>query len=177
MEPRLPGYAHAQTIRAVVVRLSPARTFALVLRGLGYGSHHDGLECAEPVESAGWAPRLALVSAGTLLGTAAANALSLAGSEHGVALFWLSLAIIILPLSFRIVCPKVSRTERIWLVNILGLSLYLTTIVAKPTVFFGHDEYLHWSSTIDILEHHRLFKSNPLLPVGPSYPGLEIVTS
>ena len=176
MEP-LPGYAHAQTIRAVAMRLSPARTFALVLRGLGYGSHHDGLECAEPVESAGWAPPLALVSAGALLGTAAASALSLAGSEHGVALFWLSVAVVILPLSFRIVWPRASRTERIWLVNILGLSLYLIGIIPSPIAFWGHDEYLHWSTTIDILEHHHLFTANSLLPVSPSYPGLEIVTS
>ena len=177
MEPRLPGYAHAQTIRAVVVRLSPARTFALVLRGLGYGSRHDGLECAEPVESAGRAPRLALLSAGALLGIAAASALSLAGSKLGVALFWLSLAVIILPLSFRIAWPRVSRTERIWLVNILGLSLYLIRIIPSPVAFYGHDEYLHWSTTIDILEHHHLFTENPLLPVSPSFPGLEIVTS
>src|SRR5271165_179013 len=177
MEPRLPGYAHAQTIRAVVVRLSPARTFALVLRGLGYGSHHDGLECAEPVESAGWAPRLALVSAGALLGIAAASALSLAGSKHGVALFWLSLAVIILPLSLRMVWPRVNRTERIWLVNILGLSLYLIRIIPSPVAFYDYDEYLHWSTTIDILEHHHLFTANSLLPVGPSYPGLEIVAS
>ena len=42
MERRLPDHAEARTIRALAARLSPAQMFALVLRGLGYGSHHDG---------------------------------------------------------------------------------------------------------------------------------------
>ncbi|GHO83174.1 hypothetical protein KSZ_11800 [Dictyobacter formicarum] len=39
------------------------------------------------------------------------------------------------------------------------------------------DEFLHWRSADDISQTGHLFTSNTLLPVGPYYPGVEIVTN
>src|SRR5579883_111228 len=150
---------------------------ATLFRWLGYGCDRQGYDCVNPVESLGWAPRLMLASAAALVLDATASSLSLNGWTYGAALFWACFALITLPVVLRIAWPNVSRRERIWLLNILGASLFMTRILESPTHFYGHDEYLHWSTTIDILERHHLFTANSLLPVSPYYPGLEIVTS
>ena len=148
-----------------------------VFRWLGYGCDHDGLDCVAPAEGAGWAPRLALVCAAALLVDAFANGLSLDGWPYAEGLFWVCFGVIVVPSTLRLAWPRISRAERIWLLNILSVSLYLTRILATPTVFYGHDEYVHWSTTIDIVERHHLFTMNSLLPASPFYPGMEIVTS
>jgi hypothetical protein len=120
---------------------------------------------------------VALVSSAALLATSIAGCLSLSGWDYANAVFWTCFAVSALPVSVRLAWPSVSRIERILLLNILSFSFYLTSIIASPRGFYSHDEYLHWSTTIDILNRHHLFTVNSLLPVSPSYPALEIVTS
>ncbi len=47
----------------------------------------------------------------------------------------------------------------------------------NPLYFASFDEFLHWRTADDILRTGHLFSENSMLPVGPYYPGLEIVTN
>jgi hypothetical protein len=47
----------------------------------------------------------------------------------------------------------------------------------SPLSFTSYDEFLHWRTASDILHTHHLYSENPMLPVSPLFPGLEIVSS
>ena len=92
-------------------------------------------------------------------------------------LFWLGLVVLYLPIALRLLKEDVSRDERIGLVVILGVALYLVKILQNPTAFIQFDEFLHVRTAIDVLDKRHLFSRNSLLPVSPLYPGLEIATT
>ena len=91
--------------------------------------------------------------------------------------FWLGLVVLYLPIALRLLRENVAREERIGLVVVLGVALYLVKILQSPTAFIQFDEFLHVRTATDILEKHHLFARNSLLPVSPLYPGLEIATT
>jgi hypothetical protein len=78
---------------------------------------------------------------------------------------------------WRLLAATPSRSERIYLLCLVGMACYLVKVLCNPLHFMYYDEFLHWRTADDILITHHLFKSNHLLPVGPYYPGLEIVTN
>jgi hypothetical protein len=82
-----------------------------------------------------------------------------------------------LPVGTRLISAGTSRGERVGLVAMLGIGLYVVKVCYSPTRFIFYDELLHVRTTNDLLIHDRLFGTNPLLPVSPLYPGLEVVTS
>ena len=135
---------------------------------------------SEPADAAvglGWLPGLTFVaSLGVGLTSVAANG-SRTGADWAVALFYVGLAVMFAPAAFRALRPSVSRAERIGLVLMVTASLFLVRVVRGPVAFIDHDEFLHWRTALDIIEKGRLFIPNPLLPVSPLYPGLEIVTT
>jgi hypothetical protein len=92
-------------------------------------------------------------------------------------LFWSGVVLLVLPISLRIVWPLVARGERFFLLFLFVEALFYYKIVYAPTAFVHHDEFLHWIAASDLLTARRLFLSNPLLEIGPSYPGLEILTT
>jgi hypothetical protein len=92
-------------------------------------------------------------------------------------LFWSGVVLLVLPISLRIVWPLVARGERFFLLFLFVEALFYYKIVYAPTAFVHHDEFLHWIAASDLLTAGRLFLSNPLLEIGPSYPGLEILTT
>jgi hypothetical protein len=81
------------------------------------------------------------------------------------------------PVAGRLVGLVASRRERIGLIVLLGLSVYLVKVLRSPVSFVYFDEFLHWRTADDIGRYGRLFSENPVLPVSPLYPGLEIVTN
>ncbi len=124
----------------------------------------------------GWLPILTLTSAlGILLG-AFAYASSMHTSTDEQNILWLGLLVVFVPPFLRIISPISSRPERIGLICIVCISLYLVKMVLSPNQFFFFDEYLHWRTVDDIVRSGHLFSQNTLLPVSPLYPGLEIVT-
>ncbi len=92
-------------------------------------------------------------------------------------LFWVGLLLMIVPISLRELLPSISRNERIVLLVVLGISLYLVKVYQYPIYFTYYDEFLHWLTAQDIASSHHLFQTNSLLPISPFYPALETLTN
>ncbi|MBY5796477.1 hypothetical protein [Rhizobium leguminosarum] len=117
-----------------------------------------------------------LCSCALVVAALAANASRL-GEGWAVPAFYCAIAAIFLPAAARIIHPGASRLERLALIVIVTAALFVVRLIRAPVAFIDHDEFLHWATVNDIIEAGRLFLPNPLLPVSPLYPGLELITS
>jgi hypothetical protein len=113
---------------------------------------------------------------GLLVVSAADNAARDGVSWAGT-LFWVGLLMTFLPIAARLLLPAASREERLALVSILGLSLYLVKVFHSPAGFTLHDEFIHWRNVQNTLSSGHLFQQNPALPVTADFPGLQAVTT
>src|SRR5262245_49739248 len=129
-----------------------------------------------PTASWGWLPALSLLSAFALLLIALANNGARAGAAWSDVLFWAGLLLLLVPAAARLVAPEAERPERIGLIALLGMGLYLVKVLHSPLSFTFSDELQHWRTAGDIIEGGYLFAENPLLPVSSLYPGLENIT-
>jgi hypothetical protein len=84
---------------------------------------------------------------------------------------------VFVPITLRLLSAEPEREERIGLLLIVGLALYLVKILHSPIAFTFSDELIHWITARDISVTQRLFTENPILPVSPMYPGLEMITT
>lgn len=125
----------------------------------------------------GWLPFLSLSHTVALVFAAIAYTASRHNAEWGTPLFWFSLILIFAPAALRVASPSIRREERLGLIVITGLALYMVKVLHSPVAFTFHDEFLHWRTASDILLSGRLFVENPILTVSPLYPGLEIITT
>jgi hypothetical protein len=130
-------------------------------------------------ETGSWGqlPALSVVAALGLVIIALANTGSKAGVNQAEFLFWLGLLVLLIPIAARLLASEASRRERIGLILLLGLTLYLVKVMHSPFAFTFADELVHFYNAEQILRHHTLFLDNSILPVTPSYPGLEAVTA
>jgi hypothetical protein len=134
-------------------------------------------ERASRVAYLGWLPPLtATASVGVTL-VVAGDALSRSIRSSSQSLFWIGLLTIYLPITLRLASAKAARAERLALVLLLGLSLYVVKVLRDPFGFTYADELLHAPNVNVILQTHELFHRNALLPVTSDYPGLESVTA
>jgi hypothetical protein len=92
-------------------------------------------------------------------------------------LWWLGVAMIVVPPVLRLCSRHPSRTERVLLVCALALFLFGTRLAFDPIRVPYHDELLHDFTARNIMRNHRLFDANSMLPASPVFPGLEIVTT
>ena len=125
----------------------------------------------------GWLPALSVTTALGLLTIATGFTFSRNGVSWAESLFWLGLIVIYAPIVMRLLSADCPRGERIGLVAVLGMGLYLVEVFHSPLTFTEHDEFLDWRTTTDILQSGHLFHVNPLLPVSALFPGMEMVTS
>jgi hypothetical protein len=86
--------------------------------------------------------------------------------------FWIGIVLIVLPTVIRLCSAEATRTERVGLVVVFGLALYLTKVTYSPSRLTFSDEFVEVRTVLDILRTGHLFHFNPLLPVSSSYPGL-----
>lgn len=128
-------------------------------------------------ETWGWLPVLSLTSGVGVFLVALAGYAGRVASQWADPLFWLGLLVLLLPIALRLLSPKPARRERIALLVVLGSALYLFRDLDYPLSFAYNDEFLFWRGTQDIAMSGHLFRANPLLPIGPFYPGLEILTN
>lgn len=126
---------------------------------------------------AGWLPVLCFLAASGLLLVSVAYMAARQEAAWAPALFWAALLLIYLPVVARLLSNGASRGERLGLVLMLGIAMYLVKVLRNPTGFGFHDELLHWSTADDIITSGHLFGESPMLVVSPLYPGLEVVTA
>jgi hypothetical protein len=125
----------------------------------------------------GWLPGLSLVVGISML----VVALSFWGELNQFAwaqlVFFAGVLLLYIPIGFRLANLKIERSERVALIFLLGLSIYLIKILHSPFAFTFSDELLHYFNAEQILTNGKLFSTNPILPSSAFYPGLEILTS
>lgn len=127
--------------------------------------------------NSGWIAVLCLATAAALLLVVAGHAAGRRGYDVAPLFFWSGVVLLIVPTSLRIAWPTTARAERLFLLFLLAEAFLYCKIVYSPTSFGGYDEVLHWIAAQDLIAARRLFLPNPLLPIGPTYPALEIVAT
>ena len=150
------------------------RAGALVGRLLGWQATASRDDDGPQRHLSSWV--ILLCAAGLPLAAAAANASRL-DQAWAVDGFYAAIALVFLPAAAAILWPATTRLGRIEAVALLTLGLYLIRLIREPVAFIDHDEFLHWTTANHLLEAHKLFSPNALLPISPRYPGLEIVTT
>jgi hypothetical protein len=118
------------------------------------------------------APLVLSTGLGLLL-CAGADALSRATLSGAMPLYWIGILVLALPIFFRLTSEDASARERLALVCLFGLSLYLVKVFRDAPMFTFSDELIHAFNANQITEHHHLFRENPILTATPYYPGLE----
>ena len=104
------------------------------------------------------------------------DGLSRSGHPYGEIPFWIGVTVPIAVVAFRQASPVMPRGERIALVVIAGIFLYLVKVLRDPFGFTFADEFIQVFNSNSVLDTGDLFTSNPLLAVSPYYPGLPSVT-
>ena len=122
-------------------------------------------------------PLVAAVSSVGLVMCSATDALSRATLAPSIWFFWAGIAVIVAPIFYRLCSAEANVAERIALVCLLGLGLYVVKLMRDPFGFTMPDEFIHAYNAQQILQHHALFTVDPFLPVTAKYPGLEGATS
>jgi hypothetical protein len=118
-----------------------------------------------------------LVSAAALLAVAVAHSLGRSGRPGGQALFWLGVLVPFALAAVRLGSMAVSRLERVGIVVVVGMTLYLVKVLQNPFAFLYSDEFNFAYNAQRVLDTHSLFDENPILSVSASYPGLATATS
>jgi hypothetical protein len=122
-------------------------------------------------------PLLCLTSAAALVLVAAANLGAQRGEWWAELPFYGGLLLLTLPIGIRLLTADAQGTERLSLVALLALGLFLTKVLHDPLTFGAYDEFLHWRTAQDIVINQQVFTPNTVLGVSPYYPGLELVTT
>jgi hypothetical protein len=119
---------------------------------------------------------LAIMGAGLLM-VGAGDALGRTGHQSPVVpLFLAGLTFIVAPCAWRLTGAAAKRNERIWVSVILGLALLAAYVLRSPLIFDNFDELAHGATLTRLLDSRKLFQANPILPVSPYYPGIQLVT-
>lgn len=144
---------------------------------IGPDLHGGSSDAPTPPANCAWIAALCLAAAVALLLVVSGHAAGRRAYDAAPLLFWSGVILLVVPISLRIGWPRVARGERLFLLVLFVETLLYYKTVYSPTGFIGHDEFLHWVAADDLLTARRLFLSNPLLPIGPTYPALEILTT
>lgn len=133
---------------------------------------------AAPVERSSHA-RVFLAAGWMLLGIGGVT-VAYEASRHGnpmaEPLFWVSISLMFAAAAICLWWGDTSRPDAVAILVLAAMIIYATKILHSPNIFSGYDELLHYRTIDDIIVTGRLFHANPLLPISPSYPGLELVT-
>ncbi len=122
------------------------------------------------------APIAVLVAIGVLC-VALADAAHRGSNGPAQTFFWIGIVIIVLPVATRLCSIDATRLERVGLIALFGLALYLTKVTYSPSRLPFSDEFVEFRTVLDILNTGGMFHFNPLLPVSSSYPGLPGITA
>jgi hypothetical protein len=125
-------------------------------------------DVSEPASgySLGW---IAVTSGLGLLVVSVADFRARLRVELSEPLFWIGLAILVLPIALTLWSPRPTRAQRIGAVILLGPGLYGVRVCYSPGTFAFFDEFAHWRTAIDIGSTGLLFSVNPLQPTSALY--------
>ena len=154
---------------------------SLDLRPVAVPPVERGLEGPEPSPTPSSIRGLPSALAGVsscvgVLSVAGADIRSRGSASGAYGLFWLGLALIFLPAAWQLCRRGTARNERLALVVVVGLSLYLVKCLYSPSAFVFHDEFAHLRTAINLRSTGQLFGFNPEIRVAGDYPGLALVT-
>jgi hypothetical protein len=157
---------------------SPLRTLIRMVSAVIGPDLHGGL-ADEPQRPAnpGMVAVLCLTAAVALLLIVLGHGAGRRADTLAPLLFWSGVVLLIVPMASRIAWPRVARGERLLLLFLLVEALFYYKLSYSPGNFAEHDEYVHWVAADDLMTARRLFLSNPLLEVGATYLGLEILAT
>lgn len=127
--------------------------------------------------SLGALPLLSVVAAVGLLLIALGNNAAREDAAGATTLFWAGLIVIYGPIAYRLLSASASRAERIGLVIVMGVALFLVKVLYSPIGYPPFDELATWRQTHDLLETGRPFTSNPIAAGFSGFPGLETTTA
>src|SRR5579859_3759297 len=91
--------------------------------------------------------------------------------------FWIGMVLIAGAPLVRLLAASPSRAERIGLVLVLTIGLYLVKVAYSPVAFTFPDELAHDYNVRWVLQTGHLFQPNPVLAITPLYPALSTVTA
>ena len=134
-------------------------------------------ECAPTGNDLGRSAQLAMLSGVALLIMAMSSSSQPDAGRWLEGVYIVALLAALAPICARMVMPTATRFERLVLVIIATLLLYAAKLIREPLAFIDHDTILHWVTANNILSEQMLFTPNPLLPVSPLYPGIEIAVT
>ncbi|MER8634095.1 hypothetical protein NKI77_28975 [Mesorhizobium opportunistum] len=162
----------------VGARINPIRAgIRLISAVIGPDLRGGSADPPPQLANSGWIASLCMTVAAALLLVVAGHAAGRRGYDVAPLLFWSGVVLLVVPTSLRIAWPTTARGERLCLLFLLAEALFYCKRVYSPTSFSGYDEFLHWIAAQDLITARRLFLSNPLFPIGPKYPALEILTT
>jgi len=136
----------------------------------------DGID-ASPGSILGSMPMVAASAGIGLVLVAIGNTLGLADSPLADIAFWAGILCIVAPCAWRLFDGAPDRRERIGILVVMAIALYIVKLLHSPTSFTLYDEMQHLRTAQDIALTGHLFVENPLLLISPAYPGLEVATS
>lgn len=136
------------------------------------------LEMEEPdTKSWGWFPVLSLSGGFGIFLVGLGDTIARDNSPWAENFFWVGLLFFLVPVAVRVSIYRVSQREAAGIIALEALGLYMVKVLHSPAGYTFFDEFLHYRTTSDILNSGHLFSPNPLLPVSPLFPGLEIATT
>lgn len=91
-------------------------------------------------------------------------------------LFWIAILLPFIVQAVVLLAAQPSTRLRVLTIALVGVYPTIIYRLLSPLVLYNYDEHLHQRELVDLLQGGGLFKTNPLLPIGPYYPGLEFFT-
>jgi hypothetical protein len=121
-----------------------------------------------------------LAATGVLIAAAAytAGRVGYVGPSWADRMYWAGQLFILTPAAARLLGRRaLSASETVTMIVVITVAEYLVRVSYSPAAFTYADELMHWRTATDVMQTGRLFTANNLLPISPSYPGLEEVTT
>jgi len=94
----------------------------------------------------------------------------------GLLLFWIAIIGPFMILAIVLMAARPSPALRQFTVVAIAIYPAIVCRMTSPLVAGGYDEHLHERTLLDLLHGSGLFAPNPMLPVSPDYPGMELFT-
>jgi hypothetical protein len=91
-------------------------------------------------------------------------------------LFWLAIIVPFVVFTIVLVAARPSPKLRKFTIAAVGLYPSILYRLSSPLVLSGFDEHIHEQELLNLLRGSGLFAPNPMLGVGPNYPGMELFT-